>query len=50
MTKSRLRDLKEQIKEMSQDEIEHEKPDEIAISLKRFLNLIIKIKTKKDKD
>lgn len=30
MTKSRLRDLKEQIKEMSQDEIEHEKPDEIA--------------------
>ena len=30
MTKSRLRDLKEQIKEMSQDEIEHEKPDKIA--------------------
>ena len=30
MTKSRLKDLKEQIKEMPQDEIEHEKPDEIA--------------------
>ena len=38
--KSGLRDLKDEIKKMSEDEINIEKPYKIVILLKRFLNLI----------
>ena len=45
---SGLKDLKEEIKEMSEKERETEKPDNIAKMLKRFLSLINN--TKKEKE
>ena len=43
-----MKDLKDEIEEMSEDEIEIEKPDKIVDNVERFLTLIIKIK--KDKE
>ena len=48
LIKSGLNDLKDEIKEMSENEIEIERPDKMVILLKRLLSLIDRIK--KDKD
>ena len=48
LVKSGLNDLKDEIKEMSENEIEIERPDKIVILLKRLLSLIDRIKEDKD--
>ena len=48
VVKNGLSDLKDEIKEMSENEIEKEKPYKIVNIVERFVSLIDKIK--KDKD
>ena len=48
LVKSGLNDLKDEIKEMSENEIEIERPDKMVILLKRLLSLIDRIKEDKD--